>query len=313
MGDCILLTSTLRALKTEFPGFRISILVEARFAACFDGNPDVEEVIPATTKFRTAAALVKRRFHATVNLHGGSTSLIYACMAWSRRIGGEHYRYAKLYQGRFPAPRADAHTVESTFETFRWLGLRTETPPLLRYESHAAEAGRIADLLRGRRYVVIHPGALMSTKRWDGARFAALAHHLQQEGLTVVLTCGPGEEQVVSQIGQSVPQTMMLLGLTIPELGELIRNARLYVGNDSGPMHLAAAVGTPVLAIWGSSNAQRWRPWGVEHRVVQNPFECNPCPGYRCLVADSPLCIESVTVGQVIAAANELLVPSHAH
>jgi heptosyltransferase-3 len=99
----------------------------------------------------------------------------------------------------------------------------------------------------------------------------------------------------------------MLLGLTIPELAELIRSARLYIGNDSGPMHLASAVGTKIVVPWGSSDAGAWRPWGVPSRVVQNPFECNPCPGYHCLVADSPLCIESVTTEQVIDAARELL------
>ena len=100
---------------------------------------------------------------------------------------------------------------------------------------------------------------------------------------------------------------MILTGLSIPELAELIRGARMFIGNDSGPTHLAAAVGTPTLAVWGSSDSRRWRPWAVEHRVVQNPFECNPCPGYRCLVADSPLCIESVTVEQVNKAVEELL------
>jgi len=98
-----------------------------------------------------------------------------------------------------------------------------------------------------------------------------------------------------------------MLGLTIPELAELIRDARLYIGNDSGPMHLASAVGTGIVVPWGSSDATAWHPWGVPNRVVQNPFECNPCPGYRCLVADTPLCIESVTFDQVIAAARELL------
>ena len=109
------------------------------------------------------------------------------------------------------------------------------------------------------------------------------------------------------EASRDVAGARMLLGLTIPELAELIRAAKLYIGNDSGPMHLASAVGTPIVAIWGSSNSQRWRPWSVASRVVQNPFECNPCPGYRCLVADTPLCIESVTVEQVVAAAKELL------
>ena len=98
-----------------------------------------------------------------------------------------------------------------------------------------------------------------------------------------------------------------MLGLTIPELAELIRGARLYIGNDSGPMHLASAVGTPTVVPWGSSNSRAWHPWGVRNRVIENPFECNPCPGYRCLVAETPLCIESVTVEQVTQAAKELL------
>jgi ADP-heptose:LPS heptosyltransferase len=72
-------------------------------------------------------------------------------------------------------------------------------------------------------------------------------------------------------------------------------------------MHLASAVGTPIVVPWGSSNSKAWHPWAVRHRVVQNPFECNPCPGYRCLVADTPLCIESVTVEQVTSAVKELM------
>ena len=121
------------------------------------------------------------------------------------------------------------------------------------------------------------------------------------------MTAGPGEESFAGQTAKEIDGALIMLGLSIPELAELIRGARLYVGNDSGPMHLAAAVGTPTIAVWGSSDSRRWRPWSVKHRVVQNPFECNPCPGYRCLVADSPLCIESVTVAQVNAAVEEML------
>ena len=137
---------------------------------------------------------------------------------------------------------------------------------------------------------------------------AQVARSLAARGFTIVVTSGPGEESFASQVAREVESaTVILLGLTIPELAELIRGARLYIGNDSGPMHLAAAVGTPTVAVWGSSDSRRWRPWSVRHRVVQNPFECNPCPGYRCLVADSPLCIESVTVEQVNAAVERIV------
>src|ERR1051325_201932 len=126
----------------------------------------------------------------------------------------------------------------------------------------------------------------MQTKRWSSDGFAAVATRLREQGFSVVLTCGPGEELLLQQVEKKTSAGLRLLpGLPVVELAELIRGAELYIGNDSGPMHLAAAVGTPVVAVWGSSDSRRWRPWSVEHRVVQNAFECNPCPGYGCLVA----------------------------
>jgi ADP-heptose:LPS heptosyltransferase len=294
-------------LKEEFPGFRVSVLVEPAFASSFDGNPDFAETLIAGGKWATGAKLLTRRFDCILNLHGGPTSLVYSCLAWGSRIGLAQYRGAQLYHGLVPAPSPTAHTVESTMDLFRWLGVRAERAPGLRYEVHPEAAARIQEKLRGRPYVVIHPGSIMSTKRWEPQRFAAVARALTTRELTVVVTAGPGEESFAGQVAHDVPATVLLFGLNIPELAELIRGARLYLGNDSGPMHLAAAVGTPVVAVWGSSDSRRWRPWSVESRVVQNPFECNPCPGYRCLVANSPLCIESVSVEQVAEAVDQLL------
>src|SRR5262249_58531707 len=132
------------------------------------------------------------------------------------------------------------HTVEYTAALLRWLGLKSEQTPSLRYEPHPAEAERIQQKLKGRPYVVIHPGSIMATKRWDPARFGEVGRRLAARGLTIVITSGPGEESFASQVAQQIEGTVVLLSLTIPELAELIRGARLYIGNDSGPMHLAA-------------------------------------------------------------------------
>src|SRR5262245_59109553 len=306
MGDCLLLTAPVRALKEEFPGFRVSVLVESRFAGCFDGNPDFHEVVTVTSK-KSAAKLLIRPFDVIVNLHGGPTSLAYSCLAIGKRIGAEQFQYRWLYNGLVPPPQPSAHTVEATMSILRWLGLQYGEAPALRYEVHEPEAERMRAAVGKRPYMVIHPGSPLTTKRWEGARFAHVARLLRATGLRVVLTAGPGEESLVAEVARNIPNTTILFGLMIPELAELIRGSQLYLGNDSGPMHLAAAVGTPTVAVWGSSDSNRWSPWHVPHRVVQNPFECNPCPGYRCLVADTPLCIESVTVEQVTAAANDLL------
>jgi heptosyltransferase-3 len=233
--------------------------------------------------------------------------MAYAWLTRGKRIGSEHHKGAGLYHGRVPRASSSAHTVESTMEVFRWLGLRSERSPTLQFARHPAEAARMQERLKGRPYVVIHPGSIMATKRWEPRRYGEVARNLAARGLAIVVTSGPGEESFAIQTAGEVEGAVMLLGLTIPELAELIRGARLYLGNDSGPMHLASAVGTPIVAVWGSSASKRWRPWAVEHRIVQNPFECNPCPGYRCLVAASPLCIESIAVDQVNTAAAELL------
>ncbi len=307
MGDCLLLTASVRALKEEFPDFRISVAVESKFEACYDGNADFAEVIAIQNK-ASAFKLLLRRFHLIINLHGGPTSLLYSLLAWGPRVGGEKHQYRWLYSGVVPSVAPHTHSVDATMAAFRTLGLRrTDPAPAPHYTEHPNEAEKMKHVMRQREYVVIHPGALLATKRWAATRFAAAARALQEEGLTVVITGGPSEDSVVSEVARNVPNATILLGLTIPELAELIRAARLYIGNDSGPMHLAAAVGTPVVVPWGSSDSQAWHPWRVPSRVVQNPFECNPCPGYRCLVAETPLCIESVTVDQVTGAAKELM------
>jgi ADP-heptose:LPS heptosyltransferase len=279
--------------------------VESRFADCFDGNPDIEEMLSIRRK-SDALFLLGRRFDLILNLHGGPTSLMYALMTRGLHIGFEQFQYGRLYRGLLPRPDPAIHSVEATMNAFRWMGVKRQDAPLLRYETHPGEAAKLRSSLT-RPYAVLHPGSVMDTKRWETGRFAQLARSLQDLGLNTVVTCGPGEESIAAEVARDVPHPTLLLSLRIPELAELIRGAKLYAGNDSGPMHLAAAVGTPVIALWGSSDSRRWRPWGVNHAVVQNPFECNPCPGYRCLVAATPLCIESVTVEQAVAAARQLL------
>ena len=103
MGDCLLLTSPIRALKEEFPGFRISVLVESRFAGCFEGNPDIHEIIPIARQ-KEALRLARRDFDLVLNLHGGPTSLFYALLPHGKRIGFEQFRYRWLYQGLLPSP-----------------------------------------------------------------------------------------------------------------------------------------------------------------------------------------------------------------
>ena len=129
-----------------------------------------------------------------------------------------------------------------------------------------------------------------------------------QFGYRTVLTGGPGEIQKLKQVADSCQAPPAILDeISISELMWVIKSAKLFIGNDSGPTHLAAALNVPVIVLFGSSDSQVWYPWKVAHHVVQNPFDCNPCPGYRCLVYEEPKCILSITASQVKQAIERVL------
>jgi heptosyltransferase III len=111
-------------------------------------------------------------------------------------------------------------------------------------------------------------------------------------------------ESVRSMIGAPVG---LLSNLSIQELIATIQGAALYLGNDSGPAHIAAAVRKPTVVLYGSSNSMAWSPWKTRGEVVQNPFDCNPCAGYSCWKFEEPECIKSITVEQVREAVNRIL------
>ena len=130
----------------------------------------------------------------------------------------------------------------------------------------------------------------------------------QTYGLAPFVILGPGEEEVGAVVRRQMGASATVFdSLSLRELIALIAGARLFVGNDAGPMHLAAALQRPVVAIFGSSSSVHWRPWETPSRVAQNDFPCNPCPGDKCYAFDEPRCILSVSVEQVREACEALL------
>jgi heptosyltransferase-3 len=152
-------------------------------------------------------------------------------------------------------------------------------------------------------YVVVHPGATFFTRRWAVENYAQVARWLQQEhGLASVVAPGPGDHEILPAIREHFcAPNVVLEGVNVREMIALIAGARLFLGNDTGPTHLASATGRPAVVVFGSSDSVTWGPWppGGPHRVVQNDFPCNPCRGDRCYAFDEPRCILSVSVEQV--------------
>ena len=328
MGDTILLTPALRLLHDWRPDLRVSVLVEPPWNELLEGNPAVQSAPTLRGKAIAAWRVRRARFDAVVDLHGGPTSAFLS--RWSAaplRAGFSHFRHPGAYNAHIPTAQEilgtnrPVHTAEHVASAFFWLGVPPgNVPPAELYPSDAAferVRARLGSMgvEEDESYAVIHPTALYASKQWPAQGFAEIEQYLEQAyGLRTVYVCreGKNERETLDRI-ESHNRRSILLAQNWPlrEIIALTAGARIFVGNDSGPAHIAAAVRIPVLAIFGSSHAALWRPWkAVDAAVVQNYFDCNPCPGDRCYVYEEPRCILSISAEQVKVCLEALLRPT---
>ncbi len=322
LGDVVLLTPAIAALHSWRPDLRISVLVEPAWRAVLEGNPAISEILIARGFATTALDLRRRKFPVVFNQHGGPTSaFLTAASGATARVCWKGKQFGFLYNVLAPDAvefygTLQVHTVEQRMTQFYWTGLPRGPIPRAEVFPQADALGKIAEILSGKGiasrepYAVIQPGGRYFTKRWTVEHFAELARWLaESRGIRPVVILGPGEREIASAIDERFggAGAIVLDSLDLRLLIALIAGARIFVGNDAGPAHLAAAAGTPAAIIFGSSSSVHWRPWKVEHRVVQNDFPCNPCKGDRCYAFDEPRCILSVTFEQVRDACENLL------
>lgn len=338
LGDIVLLTPTLRLLKAWRPDLRISVMVESRFRELLHGNLALEEILipgkgPGGGSIISRVAAVReirgRGFSLCVNLHGGPTSRFFTRWSGARwRVGFAHYRGARLYNILIPDARTilnktSLHTAEHQAAAFFHLGLPPTEIPRAQifcgaahgdwWDTHRSSLG----IAPGVPYAMIQPTASYKTKEWSAEGFAQVGEFLErQNGIFPIYSCGPGERPVLDAVERAAGAPLRRLeGLSLGQFAAALEGARLFVGNDSGPAHLAAALGRSVVVIFGSSSSPIWGPWpppqlNPSSCVVQNPFDCNPCPGDRCYKFSQPECILSVTFEQVRDAVKKVLAPA---
>jgi heptosyltransferase-3 len=321
LGDIVLTTPALEAFHAWRPDLRLVIAIEPVFAPVLEGNPAVAEIFPVRRFLPAAAQLAARQFPLVLNLHGGPTSaLLVAATLAPMRVAWERSQFRFLANVRVPGPKAffgdrGVHTVEHRVTPFWWIGLpRGPVPRAHVYPQEDALASVQALLAaRGvepnRPYVVMQPGGASVTTRWAIANFAQLAGDLAAEcHLAPVVLLGPREQAMSADARRlfTAPAVVME-GLDLRQVIALVSRARLFVGNDTGTTHVAAAAGCPVVDIFGSTSNVHWRPWQAPSRIVLNEFPCRPCRGNPCHAFDEPRCILSVTVEQVKQACRELL------
>jgi heptosyltransferase III len=257
LGDCVLTTPAIHILKSHRPDVRISIVVEDRFAAIFEDNPDIASILPPGVK-----GVAFRRPELCINFHGGSRSLALTAASAARyRAGFGHFRASRVYNIRIPTAQEilgvdrKVHTAEHLASAMFYLGAKRQ--PIPRAKLYAERTRPL------RPYAVLHPFAATAEKTWPVERFLRLAEHLSKQGLEPVFLAGPGDD------ASRFSNFRVLAGSPLRESKVLLAGASLFVGNDSGPAHMAAAFGMPVVVLFGPSDHVIWAPWQVESEVLK--------------------------------------------
>jgi heptosyltransferase-3 len=336
-GDVLLSTPVFSALHRASPLCEIDALIYADTAAILDGHPAINRIHRIDRQWKRLGVVAQARaeWRLFSDLRSRDYDLIVHLTehrrgAWLARLLGPRWAVAPLVKGRdkswrksfshlYPKPLAGGrHTVERNLDALRRLGLAIvpEDRPLSLAVGEADRQSIDALLAEAQvpagGFVHVHPASRWLFKAWPAERVATLIDRLAEEGWPAVLTAAP--ERIELALADSVSaacrsKPVNLAGrLNLKQMAALSARARLFVGVDSAPMHIAAAVGTPTVGIFGPSGEIEWHPWGVAHRVVtSDAHPCRPCGIDGCGGGKIAECLTTLTAERVLAACRELL------
>ncbi len=330
IGDAVMCEPALRALRTCFPQASITVLARPAVAALLEGHPAVEETVVydhrgrhrgVAGKWSLGRTLRAQGFEAAVLFQNAFEAAALACAA------GIPYRLGYATDGRgllltraVRVPQTQSQQVRYYLDLLRAIGYEgpMQAPQLyLREAERAAMSRRLeqAGVGPGEMLIGLNPGSTYgSAKRWLPDRFAETATRLVQwwrdvrgAPARVVVLGAAGEEDLGAAIARQIgPSALMWSGrTTIRELMALTRRCGVYITNDTGPMHVAAAFGVPVVAVFGPTDWRTTAPFGDRHALVRQPVDCAPCLLRECPIDHR--CMTGVTVNQVVDAVQRLL------
>lgn len=319
IGDMILLTPALRALKRAYPQSHLTLLIRPLVAGLMETCPYVDEVIIDTkgngiSRVQSFFEIVRRvrrgRFNLAVVLH--PTSIRNALIPF---LAGAPLRVGSNVGGRgillseSCADDTTVHEVDRYLRVLQLLGVQ-KTASGLEFWHTDADRRAVQQLLSGcnvapeDRIIGINLGTTWGTKSWELDRFADVIAGIQNrfEG-AIVLTGSSSEVRLGKALQKLIKARVInLIGkTTILQLGALIERCTLYLTCDSGPMHIAAAVGTPTIALFGPTDPLRHRPYGEGHHVIEKDVSCRPCYKRECVRKDAPnLCMTEIQTADVV-------------
>jgi len=332
MGDIILMSPLICSLKKWKAELFLSILIEARFKALLEGNSLVNSIITDKTGSEGKSSLADlelifgklahQSFDMVINLHGGTRSALQTLASHAAyRVGAEHYRYSFIYNIRIPHPQVvwqtkrALHTVENQLSLIKGLKIPIAESKLTVPSRSEVKEEVIRELSSlgidaGRPYIIIHPGGSFPSKRWQPSKFSQLSDWLIKTYKQPVLIVADSKEgRIVREIlSQTKNRVFSIIGPPLEKLIAIIEGCALYIGNDAGPTHLAAAFNKPIVVIFCSSNHLQWHPWKTTYSLIRKELPCSPCPGKKCHNAIPFECIGSIKLEEVQKGVEELMV-----
>jgi heptosyltransferase-3 len=335
-GDVLLASPVFSVLKNHAPQTEVDALVYADTAAMLSGHPAISRVFgidrgwkglgltaQAGAEWNLLQQLRRRDYDLLLHLSEHPRG------AWLARILVPRYSVAANYpqargwwKGSFthlsPLPKnGRRHMVELNLDLLRRIGLQPEESErrlcFVPGDEAEREVGRmLTDLgLAPGGYIHLHPASRWQFKCWPAAKTADLIDKLQALGQRVLVTAAPDPEELelIARIRAlaTTPFADLCGKLTLKQLGAVSRHAQLFVGVDSAPMHIASAMQTPVVALFGPSGEFNWGPWQVPHRVVTTDHACRPCGNDGCGGGKLSECLSTLPVSEVLRAVQDLL------
>ncbi len=317
LGDIVHAMPTCAAIRWAYPKAQLTWLVKREWAGLverIDGVDRVWQVESTLTGWLSQVSLLRaEQFDLVVDLQGLFRSAAIGSLSGAPlRVGFANGREGSpwFYSRRVPVPQLEMHAVDRYLLVAEAVGASKAGEPEFRFRIPKADHDEVDLLLSrsgvtpGTGWVAMNVSARWPTKRWSAESFAEVADRLQQESFgAVVMIGGPAERADVAAVMSmmKIPAVDLTGATAVGLLPALLSKASMLITNDSGPMHIAAAVGTPVVALFGPTSAVRTGPYGAGHTVLSGKVPCSPCFSRACHNTTPLECLRTVSAEQVLA------------
>ena len=328
IGDVILSTPAIRAIRDAYPESYIAFMVRPYAAEVVEGNPYLNEIIIYDKEgeqkdlfgnLKFIQLLRKENFDLAIILHPTIRTHIVTSLAGIPIRVGYDRKWGFLLTKRIPHGKQFGlkHEIDYTLNILEYIGVKAKDKTLyvpLKERSERKIDGLFAasGVKKDDTVIAINSGASCISKRWGQKQFAKVGELLMNKyGAKIIIICGPKDKPFGDKVASLLKENCINLSgkTSVSDVASVLKRSRLFISNDSGPVHIACAVGTPAIAIFGRSDRglspERWGPSGNKDIILHKYVGCKVCLAHNCKISFK--CLEAITVEEVVAAASKIL------